>query len=46
MWLVLGMRSLLRATDAPRENDRASVANPPVADHLPGPAPTPFDEAT
>jgi predicted MFS family arabinose efflux permease len=46
MWLVLGMRPLLRALEAPQAHEPAVIANPPVADHLPGPAPTPFDEAT
>jgi predicted MFS family arabinose efflux permease len=46
LWMLLGMRPLLRAVAAPRGAERAAVANPAVADHVPGPAPTPFDEAT
>ncbi len=46
IWLVLGMRSLLRADSVPRGDQPGQIANPAVADQVPGPAPTLFDEAT
>lgn len=56
LWLLIGMRPLMRANDAARESAsagsdvledrRGHVGNPAVTEHVPGPAPLPYDEAT